>query len=39
MGVTIYPKDTALTPSELVEHADEAMYSAKQSGKNRHHYY
>lgn len=39
MGVTIYPKDTALTPSELVAHADEAMYSAKQLGKNRHHYY
>lgn len=39
MGVTIYPKDAALTPSELVAHADEAMYSAKELGKNRHHYY
>ena len=34
MGITICPDD-ATTPEELIEKADEAMYRAKQSGRNR----
>jgi diguanylate cyclase (GGDEF)-like protein/PAS domain S-box-containing protein len=36
MGVTIYPQDGA-DPDMLMRHADQAMYLAKQSGKNRYH--
>jgi diguanylate cyclase (GGDEF)-like protein/PAS domain S-box-containing protein len=36
MGLTIYPQDAA-EPDLLVRHADQAMYLAKQSGKNRYH--
>jgi len=36
MGVTIYPQDGA-EPELLVRHADQAMYQAKQAGKNRYH--
>ena len=36
MGVTIYPQDGA-EPELLVRHADQAMYLAKQAGKNRYH--
>ena len=34
IGVTIYPPDDS-APSVLLEHADQAMYQAKRSGKNR----
>jgi diguanylate cyclase (GGDEF)-like protein len=34
IGVTIYPTDNN-APSVLIEHADQAMYLAKRSGKNR----
>jgi len=34
MGVTIYPQDPA-EPELLIRHADQAMYLAKQAGKNR----
>lgn len=34
IGVTVYPPDNS-APSVLVEHADQAMYQAKRSGKNR----
>ena len=36
IGVTIYPQDGA-SPEQLLRHADQAMYVAKQSGKNRFH--
>jgi len=34
IGYTMFPQDKA-TPSELLEHADLAMYEVKRSGKNR----
>ena len=36
IGVTIYPQDGA-SPEQLLRHADQAMYVAKQAGKNRFH--
>ncbi|MBP6645874.1 MAG: EAL domain-containing protein [Burkholderiaceae bacterium] len=36
IGVTIYPQD-AVVADQLVRHADQAMYQAKQAGKNRYH--
>lgn len=36
IGVTIYPKDN-LNAEQLIRHADQAMYIAKQMGKNRYH--
>ena len=38
IGVSIYPLDEQ-DPDTLLRHADQAMYSAKQSGKNRFHIY
>ncbi len=38
IGVTIYPAD-AVEAEQLIRHADMAMYQAKQSGKNRFHYF
>lgn len=35
MGVTLYPQDNA-DADQLMRHADQAMYQAKQSGKNRY---
>lgn len=34
IGVTLYPADDS-APSKLLEHADQAMYQAKRTGKNR----
>jgi len=34
IGVTIYPNDKS-NPDTLLRHADQAMYRAKQSGKNQ----
>jgi diguanylate cyclase (GGDEF)-like protein/PAS domain S-box-containing protein len=34
MGVAVYPVDEA-DPDTLLRHADQAMYQAKQSGRNR----
>lgn len=34
LGVTLYPKDNE-SPDTLLRHADQAMYEAKQSGRNR----
>ncbi len=38
IGVSIYPLDDE-NPDTLLRHADQAMYIAKQSGKNRFHIY
>jgi len=37
-GVTLYPRDNAGI-DDLIRHADIAMYSAKNRGKNRIHFY
>ncbi|HZW26780.1 MAG TPA: EAL domain-containing protein [Gallionella sp.] len=36
VGVTLFPKDNS-DPDALLRHADQAMYQAKQAGKNRYH--
>lgn len=36
IGVTLFPLDDA-DPDTLLRHADQAMYQAKQAGKNRYH--
>lgn len=36
IGVTVYPQDAA-EPEQLMRHADQAMYQAKQAGRNRYH--
>lgn len=36
IGVTMYPQDDS-EPEILMRHADQAMYEAKQRGKNRYH--
>jgi EAL domain-containing protein (putative c-di-GMP-specific phosphodiesterase class I) len=36
VGVTLYPQDGA-DADQLIRHADNAMYVAKQAGKNRYH--
>jgi predicted signal transduction protein with EAL and GGDEF domain len=34
IGATLFPGD-AVDPDQLLRHADQAMYKAKQAGKNR----
>ncbi|MBT9507222.1 PAS domain S-box protein [Rhodoferax sp.] len=36
IGITMYPQDNA-EADQLMRHADQAMYEAKQSGKNKFH--
>jgi diguanylate cyclase (GGDEF)-like protein/PAS domain S-box-containing protein len=36
IGVTLYPQDN-VDADLLIRHADQAMYQAKQAGKNRYH--
>jgi diguanylate cyclase (GGDEF)-like protein len=36
IGVTLYPQDD-VSADQLMRHADQAMYIAKESGKNRYH--
>jgi len=38
IGVTVYPEDH-LSADQLVRHADQAMYQAKQSGKNQYFFF
>lgn len=38
IGVTLFPQDL-VAADQLLRHADHAMYQAKQSGKNRYHYF
>jgi len=36
IGLTFYPENNA-NAEQLIRHADQAMYIAKQAGKNRYH--
>ncbi len=38
IGISVFPNDDS-EPDVLLAHADQAMYIAKQSGKNRYHFY
>ena len=38
IGITFYPHD-ASTPENLLKNADQAMYAAKNRGKNTYHYF
>jgi diguanylate cyclase (GGDEF)-like protein len=38
IGIALYPED-ASSIEELLKHADQAMYAAKDSGRNRYHYF
>lgn len=35
LGATSFPSDDASSPTELIRHADEALYKSKQGGRNR----
>lgn len=37
IGVAFYPQDNEVNGDQLIRQADQAMYIAKQSGKNRYH--
>jgi EAL domain-containing protein (putative c-di-GMP-specific phosphodiesterase class I) len=38
VGITLFPND-AMEVEDLIKNADQAMYSAKQEGKNRYHFF
>jgi diguanylate cyclase (GGDEF)-like protein/PAS domain S-box-containing protein len=38
VGIALFPSD-ASDASELLRHADQAMYAAKNAGRNRYHYF
>jgi diguanylate cyclase (GGDEF)-like protein/PAS domain S-box-containing protein len=37
IGVTFYPQSESVDADQLIRQSDQAMYEAKQSGKNRYH--
>ncbi|NVK25847.1 MAG: diguanylate cyclase, partial [Gammaproteobacteria bacterium] len=37
IGITFYPQDTVDDSGQMIRHADQAMYIAKQQGKNGYH--
>ena len=37
IGVTFYPQEENVDADQLIRQADQAMYEAKQTGKNRYH--
>lgn len=37
IGVTFYPQDESIDADQLLRQADQAMYQAKQTGKNKYH--
>jgi diguanylate cyclase (GGDEF)-like protein/PAS domain S-box-containing protein len=39
LGVTLYPQDGDMDADQLHRQADQAMYQAKVSGKNRYHFF
>ena len=39
IGVTFYPQEDDVDGDQLIRQADQAMYTAKQSGKNRYHFF
>ena len=39
LGVTFYPQDEDVEADQLLRQADQAMYNAKQEGKNRFHFF
>ncbi|HEX8406899.1 MAG TPA: EAL domain-containing protein, partial [Duganella sp.] len=38
IGISVFPAD-AVSPEQLLRNADQAMYAAKQSGRNRYSYF
>jgi diguanylate cyclase (GGDEF)-like protein/PAS domain S-box-containing protein len=39
LGVSFYPQADAVDADQLLRQADQAMFQAKQSGKNRYHFF
>ncbi|MCC7228408.1 MAG: EAL domain-containing protein [Burkholderiaceae bacterium] len=39
LGVTFYPQDDVTDADQLIRQADQAMYQAKQMGKNQFHFF
>ena len=39
LGVTFYPQNNNIDPDQLLRQADQSMYQAKLSGKNRYHFF